>query len=396
MSLIARMLTSLLTRSAWLLPPARAEWLEGLVAEATETRTGRGRVAWLLGGVWLVAGQLLRRCWIRVLTFIAAAGIVVLVVWPGSSSDYAVPVNRIVVPLVLALLAVLPLLVRRYYGPVRQGLLPRTVRVVGYLVVLAVIAGHAVQEREGQKLGAYFGGGIGGLPMSVLAGIFALVLAGYVAAILILTSQRVRLTRSALPIAIGTGTLTGVALYARFSSHLWSGPRGMLAADLGLGWWGFVALGLPVLTGFAVARLADRDTPANGMIPARQGRSAAVCATGTAVLVLAALTAVTIAISPQKVPLQTPPPPANGGCETCVPVNLTIPPNLRHEYWVGLSIAQAAGASGGTDWMLVIAPMFALFAGGLGAALAERSLRTGNRPDSPRSAQPPAPSGTQI
>jgi hypothetical protein len=192
-----------------------------------------------------------------------------------------------------------------------------------------------------------------------------------------------------LPIAIGTGTLTGVAMYARFSFHLWSGGRGMLPEDLGGGWWGFVALGLPLLTGFAVARLAARDTPANGMIPARQGSLAAVCGTGTAVLVLAALTAVTIAISPQKVALQKPAP-TNGVCETCDPVRLTIPPNLRQEYWVGLSIAQAAGASGGTDWMLVIAPMLALFAGGLGAGLAEASLRR-NRRDSPRPAGPRAP-----
>ena len=395
MSLIARMLTSLLMGSAWLVGPDRAEWLEGLVAEATETRGGRGRVAWLLGGVWLVAGELLRRSAIRMLTFIAAAGIVVWVVWPGSSSDYAVPVNRIVVPVLLGLLALLPLLVRRSYGPARPGLLPRTVRVVGYLVVLAVIAGHAVQEREGQKLGAYFGAGFGGLPMSVIAGIFALVLAGYAATILILTSQRVHLTRVAVPIAMGTGTLTGVAMYARFSFHLWSGGRGMSLQDLGWGWWGFVALGLPLLTGFAVARRAARDTPANGVIPARQGSLAAVCGTGTAVLVLAALTAVTIAISPQKVPLQTPAP-TNGVCETCDPAHLTIPPNLRQEYWVGLSIAQAAGAEGGTDWMLVIAPLLALFAGGLGTGLAERSLRTDSRRDSPRSAAPPAPFRTQV
>ena len=121
-----------------------------------------------------------------------------------------------------------------------------------------------------------------------------------------------------------------------------------------------------------------------------------MCATGTAVLVLAVLTAVTIAIFPQKVPLQTPPPPANGGCETCDPVNLTIPPNLRHEYWVGLSIAQAAGTSGGPDWMLVIAPMLALFAGGFGTGLAEASRRTGNRGESPASAAPPAPARTQV
>ena len=168
----------------------------------------------------------------------------------------------------------------------------------------------------------------------------------------------------------------------------------MLPEDLGWGWWGFVALGLPLVTGFAIARLAARDTPANGMIPARPARLAAVYGTGTAVLVLAALTAVTIAISPQKVPLQTPAP-TNGVCETCDPVHLTIPPNLRHEYWVGLSIAQAAGASGGTDWMLVVAPLLALFAGGLGAGLAQASVR-GNRPDSPRPAQPLALSRTQV
>ena len=120
-----------------------------------------------------------------------------------------------------------------------------------------------------------------------------------------------------------------------------------------------------------------------------------MCGTGTAVLVLAALTAVTIAISPQKVPLQTPAP-TNGVCETCDPAHLTIPPNLRQEYGVGLSIAQAAGAEGGTDWMLVIAPLLALFAGGLGTGLAERSLRTDSRRDSPRSAAPPAPSRTQV
>ena len=167
MTRIARMLTGLLMRSAWLLGPPRAEWLEGLVAEATNIRAGRDRVAWLLGGVWLLAGELLRRSAIRALMFIAAAGIVVWVVWPGSSSDYAVPVNRIVVPGLLVALALLPLLVRRSYGPPRPGLLLRTLRVVGYLVVLALLAGHAVQEREGQKLGAYFGSGIAGIPMSV-------------------------------------------------------------------------------------------------------------------------------------------------------------------------------------------------------------------------------------
>jgi hypothetical protein len=120
----------------------------------------------------------------------------VWLVWPGRSSDPAVPINRIEVPVLLAVLALLPPLVRVFCGPVRRGRLPRTVRVVGYLVVLALIAGHAVKQRDGEQLGAhYFAQGFLG-SLSLGAAMFAVVLAGYAAAILILTSQRVRLARS--------------------------------------------------------------------------------------------------------------------------------------------------------------------------------------------------------
>ncbi len=159
-------------------------------------------------------------------------------------------------------------------------LLPRAVRVVGYLVVLALIAGNAVEAREGQKLGAYFNAG------GKFGGLMVLLLAGYAAAILILTSKRVRLIRSALPIAIAGGTLTGAV-------------------------------------------------------------------------------------------------PANGGCETCDPNNLVIPPGLRHEYWVGLSIAQANLPY---YFALIFAPLFAVFGGGVGVGvgLGEASLRTRKRSDSAR------------
>ncbi len=436
MSVIARMLTGLL-RSAWLLGPDRAEWLEGLVAEATEARAGRGRVAWLLGGVWLIAGEVLRRSVIRMSAFIAAAVVVLWIVWPGSSSDSAVLVNRIEIPIYLVLLALAPLLVRRFLGPVRDGLLPRTVRAAGYLVVLALITGKAVEAREGQKLGAFFAAG------GKFTGLIVLVIAGYIAVLLILTSQRVRLARSVLAITIATGTITGVALYALYGFELKSPP---------LGWWIFTALALPLLTGFAVTRVAARATPAKSMTraqqgvvvavcgtaialpllgllsggpapillllllvgpvvitgvavacqtardspakditPAGQGGLLAICATGTAVLLLAALTTVTIALAPQRVPLQTPPPPPNGGCETCDPNSLVIPPRLRQEYRVGLSIAQESIP---LYVALVLAPMFALFAGGLGVGLAEASLSIRNR--SPGPAPPPAPSQAQA
>lgn len=138
-----------------------------------------------------MVGELWRRSAIRVLMFIAAAGVVVWVVWPGSSSDAAVLINRIAVPLLLGWMALLPTLVRHFYGPVRDGWLPRAARVFGYLVVLALITGYAVATREAEKLGAYFGDGETGVPVVVAGPWFALTLACYTAAILILTSHRV-------------------------------------------------------------------------------------------------------------------------------------------------------------------------------------------------------------
>ncbi len=386
-------------------------------------------------GVWLVVGEVLRRSAFWMLTFIAAAAVVLWFAWPGSSSDSAVLVNRIEVPICLVVLALAPLPVRRFFGPVADGRLPRAVRVAGYLVVLTLITAKAVEARDGQKLGAYFHAG-GKVP-----GLMVLVLAGYSAAILILTSQRVRLTSSALAITIGSGTFTGVALYAIYGYHLNTPP---------LVWWALAALALPLLTGFTVTRLAARttlarsmtfaqqgalvavgavatavlllvpppsavvlggflalflvtgiaarratahDRPATGLTPAEQGGLVAVCATGTATLLLAALTTATIALAPNRVPLQTPPPPANGGCETCYLNNLVIPPGLRHEYWVGLSITQANLPY---YIALLFTPVFALLAGGVGVGLGDASLRTSDRADAPRSVPPSAPSETHA
>ncbi|MGA2010343.1 MAG: hypothetical protein ABSH51_07395 [Solirubrobacteraceae bacterium] len=372
MTVITRLLTGLLTRSAWLLPADRADWLRALIAETTEAGAGRGRVTWLLGGVWLIAVEALRRRGVATVTFVAAAVIVLLIAWPGNGSDSAVAVNRIEIPVLLAVLALLPLLVRRRFGPVRAGVLARAMRVTGYLVVLALITASAVQARDGQKLGAYFhdGGRVNAM--------IALVLVGYVAVLLIVTSRRVELIRSTLPIVIATGTLTGAALFAEVALRV----RG-----LPLTWWLFTALALPLLTGFAVTRRGARDTAPKSMTAAGQGILAAVCGTATAVLLLVALTTVAVALAPQRVPLQTPPPPANGGCETCEPVNVVIPPDLRHEYWVGLSITQATV---GLNAALFFAPIFALLAGGVGAGLGAASARRRPSRLSPRTAGKPA------
>ncbi len=311
MDRFTRVLAGLLGRTADLLPAARRDWARAVLAEAGEVPSGAGRVAWLGGGLWLVAREVLMHRVIRVLAFAAGAAGVVWVGWPGSSSDSAVPLNRMYVVVTVVLLTLLPVVIRRYLGPVRRSWAPRAARVAGYAMVLALIAAKTVKDRDGSKLGAYFAVVPGIWAMEIL---LLLVIAAYVARLLILTSQRVRLTRWILPIAIGFGAATAGVLYAL-------APLGVNVAPDGpsLKWWGLAALALPLATGFLAARLSARDARPAATGPTGQGCLAASCAMATAALLLAVLTSVTIALFPHQVPLQNPPPPSGGGCETCNP-----------------------------------------------------------------------------
>jgi hypothetical protein len=349
--LLARVMKQMIWRCAGLLGPMRRDWAEALLAEADETPPGWARVTWFAGGLGLVAREAARQVGIRVLAFGAAAGGVLWIAWQGSSSDSAVPVNRAEVPVVLALLAILPLVVRRRFGPVRDGWLARTARVGCYAVVFALIAVRSEQTREGQKLGAYF------YDLGIMRGFELLVMTAYAALILIMTSRGVRLSRSTLPITIGIGTGVVLVAFACTGLNLFQmQPR----------WWGLMTVAIPLTTGFAVRRFADRDRPATVMDAARQGGLGAICASGIAAMILVTLTTGTIALFPQRVPLQIPPPPSNGGCETCEPVNLVIPASLRHEYWVELSVDQA----GGSDFVLFGVPLPSVILGGVGVGLA--------------------------
>jgi Domain of unknown function (DUF1707) len=345
-------------------------------------------VAWLCGGLWLVAREVVMGRVIRVLAFAAAAAGLVWIGWPGASSDSATPLNRVYVILTLVLLAVLPWVVRRYCGPVRRGWAPRAARAGGYAMVLVLIAAKAVKDRDGSKLGAYFVIVPG---IWVLEIILLLVIVGYVAGLLILTSQRIRLTRSSLPVGIGGGAVTAGMLYALVPFGVSMDPDGP-----SLKWWGVAALALPVVTGLLVGRLAAREarpavlTPEQG---ARQGCLAAGCATATAALLVAVLTSVTIALFPHQVPLQYPRA-DGGGCQTCDPDNTVIPPGLRHEYWVEISVGQAGMTPLAA---LLIAPFVGAGLGAFAGGSAGRSPGSsgrgadGARPLSPSA--PPRPPG---
>jgi hypothetical protein len=383
MDRFTRMLAGLLGRSAGLLPAARRDWAEAVLAEAGEVRAGAGRVAWLGGGLWLVAREVVMGRVIRVLAFAVAAAGMVWIGWPGASSNSATPLNRVYAVGTVVLLAVLPWVVRRYFGSVRSGWAPRAARVGGYAMVLALVAAKTVKDRLGSKLGVYFPVI---LPLWAMEILLLLVIAAYVAGLLILTSRRrVRLARWILPIGIGFGAVTAGALYAL-------APLGVAVDPSGpsLKWWGLAALALPLATGFLAARLSARDTRPAALGPVQQGSLAASCAMATAALLLAVLTSVTIALFPHHVPLQSPPPPPGGGCETCDPSSAVIPPSLRHEYWVELSVGQA----GQTPLaVLLIGPFLGAWLGVLGGGLARKSRVTSGRDGGPHALSPPQPPG---
>jgi hypothetical protein len=392
MGRFTRVLAGLLGRLAGLVPAARREWAEAVLAEAGEVPAGAGRVAWLCGGLWLVAREVVMGRFIRVLAFAAGAVGLAWIGWPGASSNSATPLNRMYVIGTVVALAVLPWVVRRYFGPVRGGWAPRAARVGGYAMVLALIAAKAAKDRDGSRLGAYFGiaPGLWALEMVLL-----LVIVGYLAGLFILTTERIRLTtRWSLPAGLGLGVVTAGVLYPLAPFGVNVDPN-----SPSLPWWLVAALALPIATGLLVGRLAAREarpavlTPEEG---ARQGCLAAACAMATSALLVAVLTSVTIALFPHQVPLQGGDSPgyiAGGGCETCDLNNTVIPPGLRHEYWVEISVGQA----GQTPLaFLLLAPFIGAGLGAFAGGFASRSPGTRGRGGRLIAASPPAPSRPPV
>src|ERR1700678_1857476 len=104
--------------TARLLPAGRRDWVAAVWAEAYEVPPGLARLAWRAGGVWIIAREALapRRLG-RVVVFAGAAAGAAWAAWPGSSVLHAAADQFGVIATVL-LLAGMPLLARRFFGPV--------------------------------------------------------------------------------------------------------------------------------------------------------------------------------------------------------------------------------------------------------------------------------------
>jgi len=232
----------------------------------------------------------------------AAAGLA-WATWPGAPADPATVISRIDVIATVVMLAGLPWAVRRVFGPVGGGWLPRTVRAGGYAAVLGLVLVKTKVERP--EYAALSG-------RAVLAGIWAgeivflLVLTAYVAGLLAVTARRPPAGPAALAIGTGAGVAISLALYALSALR-----HPLHVTDAWLAWASDAArlLAVPLVVGAAIAAgvVAARRTSGRGSrLPladsrARQGVAAGLCAGAGAALLVSVLGLGTTALLPREV-----------------------------------------------------------------------------------------------
>jgi len=212
--------------AARLVPAGRRDWAEAVWAEAHEVSPGLRRLAWRAGGVRLIAREaLIARRIGSAMLFAVAVAFVASRAWRGSSANAATLVDRVDVITTVLLLAGLALLARRFFGPARDSRMARFLRVGGYAAILALMLAKASVE---QFADAVPQGGVylrlyrdiqgNGSPASLYHWfgeiLFLVIMAGYVAAILWLTSRRSPVVPATLAIGTGAGIVLGVVIYA--------------------------------------------------------------------------------------------------------------------------------------------------------------------------------------
>jgi hypothetical protein len=230
MSGLERTMAAARRGAAWLLPADRRDWVAAVWAEAHEVPPGLERLAWRVGGVWMLArGALMPRRLVRVALFAVAAAVAAWAAWPGASVLHAAA-DRFGVIATVLLLAGLPLLARRFIGPVGDGWAARFLRVGGYAAILALIPARAVVgpypltvPQRGSDLRVFIASGNSthGMPGTSAGGapwpgeIFFLVLtACYVVVLLWVTSRRSSVTPATLAAGTGVGLLFGLVMYS--------------------------------------------------------------------------------------------------------------------------------------------------------------------------------------
>ena len=220
--------------------------------------------------------------------------------WPAAPAGLATSIRRLDMTVTAAMLAGLPWLARRFFGPAGRGRAAVAVRAGGYAVVIAVVLVKAAVEWSGYN-------GLTGV--SRLAGlwageiVFLIVLVVYVTGILAATAQRPPIRPPALVIGTGSGLAAGVIMYALPPVggllHVTGGwPARIYGAARVLAVLAVLAAG--VAAGMTAARRASgRDGKLSlADVRARQGVATGLCAGATAALVVCVLGIGTAAFVP--------------------------------------------------------------------------------------------------
>ena len=241
------------------------------------------------------------------LAFLAATAGVVWAGWPGAAANSATLINRGDVIAAVVILAGLPWLARRVFGPCRHSWQARMVRVGGYAPVFALVVVKARVARS-EYTGYYGHAWLAGAWTGEI--IFLVVMAAYVAGLLALTARRPPFSPGALAIGAGAGAAAGLLMFALAPMGRWPHITvGWLAGFYGVA----RALALPAVLGAAIAAglvAARRATRRRQQLPlsdvrARQGMAAGLCAGAVAALVFCVLRTGTVVLLPHMVkPLQ--------------------------------------------------------------------------------------------
>jgi hypothetical protein len=228
MSRLGRILTAIGRFAVRLMPAGRRDWAEAVWAEAHYVPPGMTRLAWRAGGVWVLAREaLMPRRLGRALLFTAAASATAWAAWPQPGVGHVAEgrFNAITPVLVLA---VLPLLSRRFFGAATPGRIGRSLRVLCYAAILALLSAWtflmvfssllpvkpAYQRIFCNDRCTGVPGRSSGGPTWQAEILIMLLILGYAGVTLFLTARRSRVTRSTLATGTGTGLLFGVVMYA--------------------------------------------------------------------------------------------------------------------------------------------------------------------------------------
>ena len=287
---------------ARLVPVGRRDWAEAIWGEAGEVPPGLPRLAWLAGGMRVMAREAVTaRAIGRWLLFAAAAAVAAWAAWPDPPGEFDSVIARMDVIAIVALLAGLPLLTRWFLGPAGDARLARFLRACGYAAVLALMAAKAGAPRSGDN-------GFTGPALQFawfLEIFFLVIVAGYVTAILVVTGRRPRVAPATLAIGTGAGIALGVVMYAvaplglsKDATEPWLAGSA-IDPVVALAW--ILLLGAPVVTAvMAVRRYRGPGSPQE-LARARlwQGIVAGLLATGAGALIVTVLGTATLALMPR-------------------------------------------------------------------------------------------------